>query len=92
MEFGVRVRFRFGAKIVSEPHLNRTGPQRGSQFGLRARTGPSSGLGFGENCLRTGLHRTVASLLGTLKEITMKSMTHNDEQFQVILGTWKDSV
>ena len=30
--------------------------------------------------------------LGALKEITMKSMTHNDEQFQVILGTWKDSV
>ena len=62
MEFGVRVWFRFGAKIVSEPHLNRTGPQRGLQFGLRARTRPSSGSGFGENCLRTGLHRTVASL------------------------------
>ena len=29
---------------------------------------------------------------GAPKEITMKSMTHNDEQFQVILGTWKDSV
>ncbi|KAH9021774.1 hypothetical protein EDB85DRAFT_1895512 [Lactarius pseudohatsudake] len=49
-----------------EPHLNRTGPRRGSRFGLRARTGPRSGSGFGKKSLRTGPHRTAATLVALM--------------------------
>ncbi|KAH9012126.1 hypothetical protein EDB85DRAFT_2224075 [Lactarius pseudohatsudake] len=48
-----------------EPDLNRTGPRRGSRFGLRARTGPGSGSGFGKKGLRTGPDRTAATLCCT---------------------------
>ena len=46
-----------------EPDLNRTGPAKGSGFGLRARTGPGSGSGFGKKGLRTGPNRTAATLV-----------------------------
>ena len=82
MEFGVRVWFRFGTKIVSEPHLNCTRPQRGSWFGLRARTGLSSGLGFGENCLRTGLHWTVASLRSRAKSQKLTRSTQTGQSMK----------
>ena len=102
MEFGVRVWFRFGAKIVSELHLNRTRPQRGLWFGLRARTGLSSGLGFGENCLRTRLHWTVASLRSRAKSQKLTRSTQTGQSMKQLTqsqphmllarsGTWSIS-
>ena len=60
----VQVQSGSGPENYPEPDPNCTGPQRGSQFGMRTRTGPGSGSGFGENGLRTGPHQTVASLAG----------------------------
>jgi hypothetical protein len=65
----VRVRSGSGPENYPEPDPNRTGPQRGSRFGMIARTGPGSGSGFGENGFRTGPHRTAASLALAIIEL-----------------------
>ena len=59
----VRGAVRSGVRIFPEPHLNRTGPQWGSGCSQRARTAPGSGSGFGKSGLRTGPHRTAATLI-----------------------------